>query len=314
MKNNLLYFFILQCFFYLGCLSKPIESELKKFPIKEPIISNDKSLKIYFPQLENENHVIYQGDGIVVIFPNNEVMVIDGFVPEASDSFIMYLNNLSIKKIDYLIATHYHGDHIGSFSKLISNFEIGKFYSNGAHTASKSTSELIETLKSKNISENVLKADDILQIGEVQLVVYSPSLTDEDLYNAYYNPGKTARLVNNTCLVFKIKYNKFSVLFTGDINKNADKKMCKRYKNELQSNILKLPHHGDYWTASSYTLISTVKPDYGIICDSKFLNKFYWNHRITSRYSLYNVPLLYKNTEGTICVESDGSSYNIYSE
>ena len=113
---------------------------------------------------------------------------------------------------------------------------------------------------------------------------------------------------------FKIKYNKFSVLVTGNINKNADKKMCKRYKNELQSNILKLPHHGDYWTASSHTLISTVKPDYGIICDSKFLNKFYWNHRITSRYSLYNVPLLYKNTEGTICVESDGSSYNIYSE
>ena len=90
-------------------------------------INDEKTsdLQIYFPLFTDSNGEFVEGDGIVIIFPNKQVMIVDGFYPEASESFVHFLkNDLQITQIDYLMATHFHKDHIGSFPAIFDNFIV----------------------------------------------------------------------------------------------------------------------------------------------------------------------------------------------
>lgn len=308
LKNLLLIFF---SFLFLSCVTKPAEKTLNKFPHKKSLISNNGSLQLFFPEFSDANGKIIEGDGSVIIFPNKQVMVIDGYFSQASTKYVSYLKSLGITKIDFLVASHFHGDHIQSLPAIIDNFEIVNFYSPGAPTNTWWSNYLLEKIQVKSINHIILKEGDELDIGEIHLKVFSPNLTEEDIYNVYYNPGKTEKLINNTSLVFKITYNKFSIMFTGDVYKNQDRKISKKYGKELKCDLLKLAHHGDFYTANSHTWISKVKPKYGIIIDSQYVTHPWWGYVIRNRYSLHNVTLLYNNKDGYISVISDGNEYTI---
>ena len=265
-------------------------------------------LNIYFPEFFDGKNEI-GGDGSVIIFPDNTCMVIDSFYKEASEQFVEYLKNLGIKKIDYLVASHFHDDHIGGFPAFIENFEIGTVYTSGGHTCDPTTQPFLDSLKAHNLQETILQEGDEFTIAGCQFKVFSPTLDEQFKYDLMYNPGRTARLINNSSLVFKLTYGNFSILYTGDVNQNHDKELVAKYGDQLHANILKVPHHADYYTASSKKFISTVKPDVGIILDNRFVNRII--PIIKVRYKKQNVPLLWLNEPGVISVQADESVYFI---
>ncbi len=69
-----------------------------------------------------------QGDSTFVQFPNGETSLIDGGTRESRDRVVNYLQDLGVERIDYLIATHPHEDHIGGLPEVIRNFSIGQIY------------------------------------------------------------------------------------------------------------------------------------------------------------------------------------------
>ena len=72
--------------------------------------------------------------------------------------------------------------------------------------------------------------------------------------------------MNNNAIVCKIIFYKFSILFTGDIEKEAENEIIKFYKttNILESDILKVPHHGSK-TSSTEDFLDLVKPKIALI-------------------------------------------------
>lgn len=299
---------------FTGCVSKPANIMLQTFPHKKDLDSNKEKLQILFPEFTDENGTVIDGDGYIIIFPDKKIMVVDGYYPSSAKKYSDYIKNLGYSKIDYLVASHFHGDHIGSLPQLIDDFEIGCFYSCGAPTGSSLSEELMNKINQRTINHIVLKEGDKLTFNQVSIKVYSPNLTESDIYNIKYNPGKTAKLINNSSLVFKLIYDNFSMMFTGDVYKNREKIIVKKYGKELESNLLKVAHHGDFYTTNSHTWISTVKPDYGIIISPRYAKHWWGGYLIRNRYSLHNVLLLYNDKEGTIKVESDGIEYSISHE
>ena len=303
-----------------ACKTPPIQKTIDKIH-KSEIIIPQSQLKIYFPQFsifdeKIKKNRIAHGDGIIIILPDGKCMIIDSFDSEAEKEMVAFVKSLGITKIDYLIATHYHLDHIGGMPALINNFEIGKFYSNGVDFDSGICRKLLESLKNKNLEINVLKQGDTLLLSESQtpnacrIELLWPNLTEQDIHDAYYNPGRTEKLKNNTSLVFKFIYKDFSVMFTGDVYKDGDKAIVKKYGNSIKSTILKAPHHGEFYTANSPLFVKTVAADAAIIQDPSYMVNFI----ISAIYRRAKTQLLYRDTPGYILVTSDGNNYNISQE
>ena len=118
-------------FFLLGYISKNnVNPKLK-----------DSETKIHFIN-------VGQGDSIL-IENNNFNILIDGGPNSTKDTLISYLKKHKIKKLDYVIASHPHEDHIGSMDDIVNKFDIEEFIMPKALTTSKDFSNLIKVLKNK---------------------------------------------------------------------------------------------------------------------------------------------------------------------
>lgn len=300
-----------------GCAGIPsVETILEKHPHQIELTTND-TLKLYFPSFTDsswteENNRVIGGDGTIIILPDNEVMIVDGFYSWASDQYISFITSLGITHIDYLVLTHFHGDHSGTLPALIDAFGVDVIYTNGAYTDTTATHNLLASIEEHGVTEIVIREGDSFDLGDCHITVFSPDLSEEDLYNIYYNPGKTAKLINNSSLVFKLSYGSFSVLFAGDIYKNQDRKMTEKHGEALKSTILKVPHHGEFYTANSLSFSKAVQPEYGIVMDNRYVSTM--GSIVSNRYSLSGGTILYRNDAGFIFVESDGADYSISEE
>lgn len=306
MKNNKIYFLLLSICLIMSCKAVPSKNIFIEKNFNQSF-KQTLNLQIYFPLFTDSENEQVGGDGIVIIFPNKEVMIIDGFYPEAAGSFISFLkDDLKIEKIDYLVATHFHGDHIGTFPAIIDTFEVKNFYSNGAIIDRKLSHLLVEKLKETDLQEIVLTKGDKIQIGEVNIDVLWPNLSEDEKYAIYYEPGKTEKLINLSSLVMKLSYKDFSILFTGDIYKKGEKELVKEYGDLLKSTILKAPHHGDPYTSNSRKFLLTVNPELTIAqapADFLFFTK--------ARFVSLNKHLIKVEKPGFIKIETTGFGYTV---
>lgn len=314
-KRRCLLLMFVSLVFFTGCVGVPAaEIMLETYPHHTDFSADAGILKVYFPSFTDsswseENRYVIGGDGTVIILPNDEVMVIDGFYSAASAQYTDFIKSLGITHIDYLVLTHFHGDHSGSFPELIKTFNVDIIYTNGAYTDTAPTKELLDCIKENDVTEVVIKEGDFFTVGDCDITVYSPSLSEEDLYNVFNNPGKTAKMINNTSLVFKLEYGNFSILFSGDVYKGQDRKIVRKYGNELKSTLLKVPHHGEFYTANSGTFASVVQPEYGIVMDNRYVSTM--GSVISNKYFAYGGHILFRDDAGYILAESDGNSYSL---
>lgn len=294
-------------FLFFSCKTPPITEFADTLTPDIELDKQEGSLKVYFPEFYDDEGKVYAGDGIVIVFPNNKVCVIDGFVVGAAEQYIAFIKSLGITKIDYLIATHYHGDHIGSFPELVKNFEIGEFYSNGAPTKSKASFALLYLISQYKIPKYQLSAGDSLDFSEkCHADIIWPTLSLQDIYDVCYNPGRTAAKVNLSSLVIRLTYEDFSIMFPGDIYKKGDRALSKCYGDKLKTTILKAPHHGEWYTANSKAFVRSVSPDYAVIQDNRYITR-----TISNLYKKAGSKILYRLTPGYILIESDGKDYKI---
>lgn len=308
MKNIKLIVIFLIGLIFVGCKTPPVQKVLPKLNQSVSFAADEPTFRIYFPEFYDANGKVYGGDGIVMILPDGQVIIIDGFVAGAAPQYIEFIQSLNITKVDYLIATHYHGDHIGSFKDIINTFEIGKIFTNGAPISNNATIELNNIAEKKNITQIILKQGDHIDFSsEIYTDIFWPNLSEQDKYDAMYNPGKTAKKINNTSLVAKITYKDFTIIFPGDIYHSVERQLVSEYGDQLKATILKAAHHGEWYTANDFDFVKAVNPDYGIQQDNCYITA-----RIDSIYRrAANAKVLYRLTPGYILIETNGKEYSI---
>ena len=110
--------------------------------------------------------------------------------------------------------------------------------------------------------------------------------------------------LNNNSIVAKLRYNKFSVLFTGDIEKSEENILNKYTSNQLKSDVIKVAHHGSR-TSSSEEFIKAVKPKVALI-GVGMNNKFgHPNQEIIERLENVNCKIYRTDEMGEIVLEVD---------
>jgi competence protein ComEC len=212
-----------------------------------------------------------QGDASFLKFPNGNTMLIDGGATsfqwdQGSKTIIPFLKKRGILHLDYVIGSHGHNDHIGGLLSVIENITVDTLVLNDYKYNSKLYRNLINKAKSNKIPIKTVKIGDQLYPDPMcRVYVLHP---DTAHIRAETFSGAEC---NNSSIVLKVQYGKNGILFTGDLEKSAENPVL-RYQHFLESEILKVGHHGSS-TSSSLAFISFVNPILAVISVAQ-KNKF----------------------------------------
>ncbi len=264
----------------------------------------------YAPLLKVIFFDVWQGDSILIITPSGKIALIDAGLGgseymrfDAGKMVIFpYLKKHKIRKIDYLVMTHPHNDHIGGLIYLFKKEPIKNVYDCGMPYTTQLYMNCLEIISEKNIKYQIpyapskLKWDPMLKVT----VVHPPKG-----WQYSDNP-------NDNSLVIKIIYKKISFLFTGDVENEAEYAIVQSGYN-ISATILKVPHHGSD-TSSSDTFIDAVNPEVAIISVGKD-NKFgHPSPSTIARYKERGIKIYRTDYYGDITVITDGNKYEIFAQ
>lgn len=284
MKQIFLLFMAIITIFLIGCTNQNnIDKSTDKMPLKIEMLD------------------IGQGDATLIQTKSQTIMIDTGDV-DKRDDLINLLKARNIKTIDKLIITHPHADHIGGAYALFKNFEVKAVYDNGQPTTTKTYRTYLKLIEANNIKYQQITAGDQLDFGDgVIFKVLSPTKqmieAEDDL--------------NNNSIIGQLKYKDFTMLFTGDAEKEAESSMVKTYGNQLASLVLKSPHHGSR-TSSSSAFLKAVQPQ-TVLISVGVGNEYGHPHKqVLDRYEDNNITVYRTDKNGSISIFSDGSkSYKI---
>ena len=251
-----------------------------------------------------------QGDAILIQTPEQTVLIDTSDLDE-QDKLRNELQKAGVKRIDKLILTHPHADHIGGVEGVVlRDYEVGEVYDNGMPSKSKIYTRYMKILKQKNIKRHGLAAGDELDFGGgVKFKVYAPE-------KAVVEKGsKTTdnHDPNNESVVGRLIFGDFSMMFTGDAEKAEEMPMVSSYGKELKSTVLKSGHHGSK-TSSSKEFLRKVAPEAALIsCGTG--NDYGHPHEPTmKKYRAMKLKIYETDKNGTITVKTDGKNYTIEPE
>ena len=251
-----------------------------------------------------------QGDAILIQTAEQTVLIDTSDLDE-QDKLRNELKKAGVKRIDKLILTHPHADHIGGVKDVVlKDYEVGEVYDNGMPSKSKIYTGYMKVLKQKNIKRHALAAGDELDFGGgVKFKVFAPE-------KAVVEKGsKTTdnHDPNNESVVGKLIFGDFSMMFTGDAEKAEEMPMVNSYGKELKSTVLKSGHHGSK-TSSSKEFLREVAPEAALIsCGTG--NDYGHPHEPTmKKYRAMKLKIYETDKNGTITVKTDGKNYTIEPE
>jgi competence protein ComEC len=187
-----------------------------------------------------------QGDSSVIELPDGKTMVIDtGKSGWEAASFLSYRGKTVI---DALILSHIHPDHTGGLYYLARRFTVREIWT---------SSRMILPHTLRHIKQRELSRGDLVEGNGYRIYVFHPY---PEFYSLY---GNEYTAENNDSLVLKFIVHRKSFLFTGDIEEEAEEDIT-HLGTWLQSNVLKVPHHGS--KSSAYEpFIHTVSPAGAVI-------------------------------------------------
>ena len=248
---------------------------------------------------------IGQGDSILIQTGEKTVLVDTSDVDER-DKLRAELKKADVKKIDTIILTHPHADHIGGMDILLDEYPVGMVYDNGMPSTSKLFLGYVKKLKDKHIERKGLVAGDRVDLGGgavFEVLGPSAELVKEGNVKGYKHDP------NNESVVGRLVYGNFTMMLTGDAEKKEEKEILAG-GSPVQSTILKSGHHGSK-TSSTADFLRAVKPEAALI--SCGVNNDYGHpHKETmKKYHALDIPVDVTAANGTITVTSDGKTYDI---
>lgn len=252
-----------------------------------------------------------QAEAMLIRLPDGKNMLVDGggYLHDTGLDFgqrtlAPALGALGVQRIDWMISTHDHPDHIGGLAFVARHFNVGEFWRTPAGLTSENSSGIKSALSERRIVERKLSAGDTFKLsGGVVIKVLSPGGISPG-----YSGGDEMD-VNEESLVFRLNYGKFSMLFASDAGFAAERRILSN-GHELASTVLKVGHHGSRHSTSE-EFLNGVKPELALI-SAGAANRFGLpSSRTLELLASRKIPVYRTDRDGTIELVSDGLNWNV---
>ena len=235
-------------------------------------------LEITFPQMVDCDAILLQCGG--------ETMLVDACKQAYSERIINLCKQLGVTRIDKVVNTHPHEDHIGGFRDVIKEIEVGELWICFPETVNNHMKNAVKQANNAGIPVKTYADGDVFTLGGATIEVWKLE-------------GKTSEM-NDCSAQMKLTYGERTFLMTADLETNGQKKMLELKGDALDADILKYPHHGIQVLVEEYR--EAVSPLFMVITN---------NHRQTAGWKwinsskndipfAYTVPnLVHLTTDGT---------------
>lgn len=243
----------------------------------------NESLEVHFLD-------VGQADSILILTGDNAALIDAG---NSSDGkyIVNYIKDLGIEKLNFVVGTHPHEDHIGGIDDVINSFDIEKYYMPDVMTTTKTFENVLDALANKNLKYTVPKEGKTFNLGNAVF---------ETIY-----VGNDTKDLNNTSIVLKMTFGNKSFLFTGDATDVSEQKMLNK---NIKSNVLKVGHHGsEYSTTDEF--LKKVDPSISVISVGKD-NKYGHPSKKTID-KLKDTEIYRTDIDQTIIIKTDGNKLDI---
>lgn len=242
-----------------------------------------------------------QGDSELIVAQGYNVLIDCGERDRGAD-IIRYLKYLGIEKLDYVILTHPHSDHIGGAYSLLSEIEVERlimpFIPDDVLPETVAYNNLLDGIEEYEILCSYANAGEQIFLGTgTYLEILAP------LYDDYED-------LNNYSIVAKLVHGENSFLFTGDIEEDAEIDILEA-ECDVSADVLKVAHHGSN-TSSSTDFLDAVSPKYAVI--SAGSDNSYGHPHVGTLARLKAIDCeFYVTMEcGNIVFVSDGEKLEVY--
>lgn len=254
---------------------------------------------IYFPNATKDyvtdSSVTHCGDSTLLVSPDGKTMLID-MNNIANGSAIVYaMQRLGIDTLDYLVISHPHADHIGSFATIMRYIEIKQVIKNDHDYSADSSiyAAMMDAFEKNNIPITVMYEGDSFSFGEkVQVSVLNPP--------EEYDFSASTENQNSGSLLMRFEYGKSSYMTGGDIYAWQEGQLIEKYGDVLQADVIKMNHHGRE-TSNSKEWINTVSCLIAVGEDNAVNSDL-----VEGRYRLSGAATMYPVLDGAIAVRTDG--------
>lgn len=254
-----------------------------------------QELPVYVPDLDGKLQVHYidvgQGASQLLIGPTGKVMLIDAGDNDKEQLVVEYLKSLRISKVDVLIGTHPHADHIGGLDAVIEAFDIGSIYMPRYQANTKTFEDVLLAVQNKGLKISTAKAGVLIdweQGTEVRLVA-----PIQDYNNA-----------NEMSAVVHVEYDETSFLFTGDAESRSEADMVESGE-PIAADVLLAGHHGSS-TSTTPAFLDKVNPSYAVIQSGKGNSYGHPHEEVLQRLQDRGVAVYRNDEQGHLVFISNG--------
>lgn len=233
-----------------------------------------------------------QGDSILIETPKKKRILIDGgpVTCENKDKLVKLLLRNGISKIDTVILSHSHLDHIGGLVEVFNKLKVKQFVYGVEPENVLEFNEINKICINKGIEKiNLFKGDIFFIEKDIKLICLNPESSST------YNEEKE----NDNSLTFFIKYKNFKGLFTGDIEGDTERDVVRLFN--LKADLLKMPHHGSN-TSSTEDFVKKVGAKVAIVQVGKNLYG-HPDEKVIKRYERYGYKVFRTDEIGAIIVK-----------
>ncbi|MGI9181163.1 MAG: DNA internalization-related competence protein ComEC/Rec2 [Longimicrobiaceae bacterium] len=256
-----------------------------------PAVAADRggALEIYFLD-------VGQGDATAVRTPQNRWILVDA--GPRSDSYdagerriLPFLRSHGVRRIDAVILTHPHADHIGGMPALLRSVEVGRVIEPGYVVGNPLYLETLRLVEEREVAWSAARPGRTLQIDGVTLELLWP---DAELLDRVTD-------ANEISAVTLLRYGELSVLLTGDAYAETEHELVARHGERLRAQILKAGHHGSR-TSTSERLLDAVRPELVVISAGRRNRYGHPAPEVLARLAERGIEVARTDLEGTISI------------
>ncbi len=257
----------------------------------EEFSGSDGYLRVHFID-------VGQGDSIL-IQAGEHAMLVDAGTNESGGTVTDYLHSLNLTKLDYLIGTHPHEDHIGGLDDVILSFDIGTVIMPDVSHTTRTYEDVLDALLEKDLTVSSPQPGEVFSLGDASFTILSPSAE-------IAAEAQEAGDLNNLSVGIRLVYGSTAFVLCGDAESVSEEAMVQSGL-PLKADVLKAGHHGSS-TSTCGSFLDAVDPDYAVISCGKDNSYGHPHQETLDRLHAAGVSVFRTDEQGTVIAVSDGAS------